>query len=249
MKKKASLVELLEQRFEINPKKAIGLILSGNVLVDEKILSKPNFKIDINSKIRIKEQKKYVGRGAYKLLTAFKYFNLNVKDKICMDVGSSTGGFTEILILKEAKKVYAIDCGTNQLDYSLRINPKVVSMENTKIMELKKNDINDDIEIAVMDVSFTSSINIIVRLFDEFKIKKLITLIKPQFEYERLIDILNLEKNFNGVAGEKESEEIFNYVKEEIIKSGLIILASKESDIEGTKGNKEYLVEIESRYV
>ncbi|HOV12898.1 MAG TPA: SAM-dependent methyltransferase, partial [Spirochaetota bacterium] len=171
-----TLIQYLIDNFNIDDKKANGLILSGMVLIDEKVITKPKIKVTDRSIVRIKPQSEYVSRGAYKLLTAFKTFNLDVKDKICMDVGSSTGGFTEILLLNGAKKVYAIDCGNNQLDYKLRVNKRVILHENTKITDFKKTNLisDDKIEIAVMDVSFTGCINIINYLFKEFFILKLV---------------------------------------------------------------------------
>ncbi|OHD11010.1 MAG: hypothetical protein A2086_10085 [Spirochaetes bacterium GWD1_27_9] len=240
--KKESLLSVLKNQFGFDEKKSIGLILSGLVLVDDKVIDKTGFLIKPSSKIRFKKIKEYVSRGAYKLLTIFDNFSLSVKDKICFDVGSSTGGFTEILLEKDVKKVYAIDCGQNQLDYSLRTNPKVVSIENKRISDLKNTDINDVVDFAVMDLSFTSSVPAIQHLDKEFSIKQIIVLIKPQFEYERLTERLNLTPNFSGIVeNDTDRLKIIEFIQKEIKEIGYDIKFKIESQIKGTKGNIEYL--------
>ena len=135
-----------------------------------------------------------------------------------MDIGSSTGGFTQVLIERGAGKVFAVDCGKNQLHYSLRSNKDIISIENKKITDIKQNDIDLNIDFAVMDVSFTSSLHIIYYLFDEFSLSELVVLIKPQFEYERLKDILNLTEDFKGIVKtDEERIKIINFLKNEIM--------------------------------
>ncbi len=241
MKKRERLIEKLINEYHYSEKESIGLIMSGNVFINENIITSPNYIIKQNDKIKIKPKKEYVSRGAYKLLTAFKNFKLNVVDKIVMDIGSSTGGFTQVLLEKGAKKVYAIDCGKNQLAYSLRIDPRVVCIENRVIQSLTKKDFNDNIDIAVMDVSFTSSIPIIDYVFNNFDIKDLVVLIKPQFEFDKYKQILNLSNNFNGIVNEEDRAKIVEKIKEEINEMKLKIVNIIESDIKGTKGNIEYL--------
>jgi 23S rRNA (cytidine1920-2'-O)/16S rRNA (cytidine1409-2'-O)-methyltransferase len=239
---KESLIMLVKEKYNFTEKKAIGLILSGNVIVDDKVITKSGIKINIDSNIRIKNQKEYVSRGAYKLLTAFSNFNINVENKICIDCGSSTGGFTEVLLEKGAQKVFSIDCGENQLDYSIRINKKVSVFENTKMQELKKSDIIERVTFAVMDVSFTSSIFLVKHLNQEFEIKEMVILIKPQFEYERLKERLNLSSNFNGVIENNEDRiKIIDEIIKEITELGLKVVGFVESCIKGAKGNIEYL--------
>jgi 23S rRNA (cytidine1920-2'-O)/16S rRNA (cytidine1409-2'-O)-methyltransferase len=243
--KKEKLINLIMEQFGYDEKKAAGLILSGNVLVNDVPALKAGFKFEISSDIRFKNIKKYVSRGAYKLNTAFTNFDIDATDKICLDAGSSTGGFTEILLEKGAKKVFAIDCGENQLDYSLRINPKVEVHENTKIQDLKKNDFMEKPVFAVMDVSFTSSIFLIEFLHNNLDIKEMVVLIKPQFEYERLALILELPLNFNGVLNDESLRlKIINKVNLEIENLGLKVIKKVESDIMGMRGNLEYLFHI-----
>jgi len=239
--KKESLLNIISKKYNLTEKEALGLILAGRVLADEKVVAKAGLKFGSDINIRIKDKNKYVSRGAYKLLTAFDRFNLDVSDKVCMDIGSSTGGFTQVLIERGAGKVFAVDCGKNQLHYSLRSNKDIISIENKKITDIKQNDIGLKVDFAVMDVSFTSSLHIIYYLFDEFSLTELVVLIKPQFEYERLKDILNFTEDFKGIVKtDKERIKIINFLKNEIITSGFQIYDIIESGIKGTKGNVEY---------
>lgn len=244
MKNKKKLIDLLIDKYNYSEKESIGMIMSGKVLVNNIVITSPYYQIRDSDNIRIKEKKKYVSRGAYKLLTAFKNFNLNVTDKIAIDIGSSTGGFTQVLLEKGAKKVYAIDCGTNQLNYSLRVNPKVVVIENRVIQSIKINDFEEKPDFAVMDLSFTSSIPIIYYVFNNLLIKEMVVLIKPQFEFERYKEKLNLFSNFNGIVNSEDREKIIEALKKDIIEMNLKIVDIAQSDIKGTKGNIEYLLYI-----
>lgn len=240
--KKEKLIDMIIKKYQLNEKEASGLILSGKVLVEDKPATKLGLKISGNEIIRIKKIEKYVSRGAYKLLTAFNNFSITVQDKICIDCGCSKGGFTQVLLEKGAKKVYAVDCGKNQLDYALRKNNKVVLMENIKISDLSLSSFNEKINLAVMDVSFTSSIFLIKHIYEILKVNEMIVLIKPQFEYERLKKIINLSDNFNGIVKKSEErDEIINFIKKEIINLNLNIIGTVPSSIKGIKGNLEYL--------
>lgn len=239
---KEELYKKVMREFNLNEKEAKSLILSGRIFVGDKIVTKCGVKIKDEEKVKIKEKERYVSRGAYKLLDALDSFNIEVKNKICMDVGSSTGGFTQVLLERGAKKVIAIDSGKNQLDYRLRIDERVILFENTKITNFKKEFINEKIDMAVMDVSFTSSIRIIKYLFEELGVRNLIVLIKPQFEYNRLKKILMLPEGFNGIIKDENlRNKIINYIEKEINLLNIKILNKKECIISGCKGNKEYL--------
>lgn len=151
--------------------------------------------------IRIKGKKfPYVSRGGLKLEKALKVFNLNFQDKVILDVGASTGGFTHCALLNGAKHVYAVDVGTNQLDWKLRSDKRVTSLENTHIRDLKLEDIDNlKTDYIVMDVSFISITNIFEHLKTFFSSEtKLMALIKPQFEVEKSM----LSKG--GIVREKE---------------------------------------------
>lgn len=239
---KDSLLNIIQKKFSLSKKEATGLILSGNILVDEIVITKGGFKIDEDANIRIKKKSQFVSRGAKKLLCAFNHFQISVKNKICMDVGSSTGGFTEVLLLNGAKKVYCVDSGNNQLAYKLRTDSRVTLFENTRIQDLAKDKIIDKIEFIVMDVSFTSGVQLLPKLKLQFDTNEYVILIKPQFEYMRLKKILNLSKEFNGViTNDGDRDKIISHVKEEIKSFQFVINDCVESDIKGSKGNIEYL--------
>ncbi len=246
--KKEKLINLICEKFNLTEKQATGLILSGSVLVNEVPVYKTGALIDYNKTIRIKDSQKYVSRGAYKLLTAFRNFNIDISNKICIDIGSSTGGFTQVLLEKGALKVYAVDCGRNILDYSIRKDKRVISLEGTKYSDLSKELISDSIDFAVIDASFTSVVKIIEFLNKKLNINWIVALIKPQFEYKRLTAKLNLDSNFNGIViNENDRKLIIDEVCKEISALGLTVSDCIESDIKGTNGNLEYLAQIKSK--
>jgi 23S rRNA (cytidine1920-2'-O)/16S rRNA (cytidine1409-2'-O)-methyltransferase len=240
--KKERLLDIVVGKYNFDVKKATGLILSGNVLVEERPITKIGVKIDKTKNIRIKEDRKYVSRGAYKLLTALDNFLISIKDKVCLDCGCSKGGFTQVLLERGAKKVYAVDCGINQLDYSLRKNDKIILMENVKVNDLILSNFNEKIDLAVMDVSFCSSLNLINYIYKKLIINEFVVLIKPQFEYTRLKSRLKLSNNFNGIVKNSEDrDKIIKNITKEIIDLGLNIFGIIPSAIKGVKGNIEYL--------
>ena len=176
---------LLKQMIEMNyeEKLADSLIRIGSVFVDGEKITMPQTKIKNSSVIKVKESKKYVSRGAYKLLCALEQFNINPNNLNCLDIGSSTGGFTQVLLEQGASFVYALDVGTNQLDYKLRINPKVKVLEKTNLKLINNNMFDKQIDFIVTDVSFISLkhvFNVIAPILK--KDSYFIALIKPQFE-------------------------------------------------------------------
>lgn len=224
-------------------------IMAGEVFSGNARLTHPGEKFDSEIKLYIKENCPYVSRGAYKLLKALEVFPLDVKNRVCIDAGSSTGGFTQILLQNEAAKVYAVDCGTNQLDFKLRSDSRVITMENTRIQDLQESDLQPLPQVAVMDVSFTSCMPLVRHLFNILKVEEAAILIKPQFEYKRLQTVLNLSGDFNGVVQhEEEKLKILNYVCDEIREAEIVLAAEPiESPITGTYGNTEYLVYLQRK--
>ncbi len=159
--------------------KAKEEIKNGHVYVNDKQILSPNYDYT-NGIIKIINQMPYVSRGGLKLEKAINYFNLDFNDKVILDIGASTGGFTDCALKHGARKVYAVDVGTSQLDEGLKNNPKVVSQENTNILDAK---INEKVDILVMDVSFVSIkhlLDALLRFLDDDNY--LVCLIKPQFE-------------------------------------------------------------------
>lgn len=153
MKKKIS--EIITNIFKYDLKISEALIREGRVIVNNEKIIIPSLKFEeTDVDIRFINMKlPYVSRGAYKLLEAIEKFNIDLTDKICLDIGSSTGGFVDVMLRHGAKKVYAVDCGTNQLAYELRINDKVVVYEKTNLKNLKKEMFLENIEFVSCDVS------------------------------------------------------------------------------------------------
>ena len=240
LKKKMRLDEyLVENEYFENLDVAQRQIMIGNVIINEQKIEKAGEIINIEKikSIRIKEKDiPYVSRGGLKLEKAIKEFNLDFENKIVMDVGASTGGFTDCALQNGAKFVYAVDVGTNQLDWKLRTNNKIKSIENKHINNLEKEDIEDEIDIIVMDISFIS-IKRVLHKIEEFLKKDGFTvfLIKPQFEAERE----NIEK---GIVKDTDvHKKIIDDIVEEAKKYNLYLQNLTESPIKGTKGNTEYL--------
>ena len=228
MKKRLDLL-LVEKNFFETREKAKREIMAGNVIVNEQSVTKAGtmFKDTDELNIRIKDKLKYVSRGGLKLEKAIKIWNLDFKDKLVLDIGASTGGFTDCSLQNGAKLVFSVDVGKNQLDWKLRNNEKVVSMEEMHIKDLN-----------VIDVSFIS-LTKVIPYFKKFLSEngKIIMLIKPQFEVGR-------EKiGKNGVV---ENEEYHDEAIKKIIsfskECGYSLVGVEDSPIKGTKGNKEFLI-------
>lgn len=208
------LDDKVKEIFNISKTKAQKYIREGIVKIDDKIITKPGYILKDEEKnnkekynIEIIEEKNkyiYVSQGALKLKKAVEEFNLQeiLKDNICIDIGSSTGGFTEILLENGVKKVYSIDVGTSQLDEKLKKNNKVISIENTDFRNIqidKENKFqNDNIDTIVGDLSFISLKKIIDKIV-EIEPKNIILLIKPQFEVGE-----DIARKYNGVIDDKK---------------------------------------------
>jgi 23S rRNA (cytidine1920-2'-O)/16S rRNA (cytidine1409-2'-O)-methyltransferase len=166
--------------------KAQAAIEAGNVFAAGKIVAKASEQIAEDAEISATPAHPYVSRGALKLEAALDHFKISPKDKVCLDVGASTGGFTELLLARGAAKVYAVDTGTAQLHPKLKTDPRVVSLEQTDIRKLEDAEIPDSARLIVIDVSFISLEHVIPKAL-QFAAPhaELIALIKPQFEAGR----------------------------------------------------------------
>ena len=229
---------LLKRGLETSRKKAISLIMSGKVIVDENRIDKPGKMISKNANIRLKNKKTpFVSRGALKLKKAIEKWPVNIENTICLDVGASTGGFTEILLNKGAKKIFAVDVGYGQLAWKLRNDKRVINLERTNILHIKIDKIKPIPSIAVIDVSFISITNVLPKIINYLTSEAYIyTLIKPQFEVEKI----NISKGGivrNDYIREKIIKKIINYTKN----LGLKNIGISKSPITGTKGNIEYI--------
>lgn len=242
LKNKMRLDEyLVENEYFENLETAKRQIMVGNVIVNEQKIDKPGeiISIDKIKSIRIKEKNiPYVSRGGLKLEKAIKVFDLDFKDKIILDIGASTGGFTDCSLQNGAKFVYAVDVGTNQLDWKLRNDSRVKSIENKHINDLEKTDLEDEIDIIVMDISFISIKKVIYKIKEFLREDgEAIFLIKPQFEAEKN----EIEKGI--VTDLKIHKRIVKEVVEEAKNYQLFLKNLTVSPIKGTKGNTEYLAE------
>ena len=240
--KKQRLDQILFNRNLAESKtKAQAMIMAGQVCVEGKIINKSGFNININAIIEIKNLgPKWVSRGANKLLTALEKNKIIVKNKICIDLGSSTGGFTDVLIESGAHKVYAVDVGTNQLHEKLKKNNKVISLEKTNARYLDKDQFKELIDIMVCDVSFISLKKVIEPNLHLLKDESIIiALIKPQFESKKNETKKGVVKNI--LIHQRVCNEISKWF-ETIGKSK--VLSINESPIKGPKGNIEFLITV-----
>ena len=237
---KKRLDQLLVDKKLIDSKtKAQSMIMAGQVIVNDKIITKSGNSFAIDSKIIIKKlNPTWVSRGALKLLKAIEAFKIKVSHKVCLDLGSSTGGFSQVLLAKKAKKIFAVDVGTNQLHEKLRNEKKIISIENFNAKYLNNSIIDEKIDLLVCDVSFISLKKVIYPNLKLLSAKsEIIALIKPQFETQKK----NLRK---GVVKDykihnKICEEIKNWFTN-ICKVNVIGIVP--SPITGPKGNLEFLI-------
>ena len=229
---------LLERGIVQSRERAKGLILSGDVRVNGNPVNKAGTLIDENAEIEITKDIPYVSRGGLKLEKAIKEFNINVKDKVAIDVGASTGGFTDCLIQYGAKKVYAVDVGYGQLAWKLRNDPRVVIIERKNVRYIKPSDIGEPVDIATIDVSFISLklvLPVVKNLLKENG--EIIALIKPQFEVGRG------EVGKGGIVKDEEKhKKVISEIKSFAIDSGFKVLNVTKSPIAGQKGNVEFLI-------
>ena len=244
MKKRLDLI-LVEREFFETREKAKREIMAGNIIVNEQVVIKAGtmFKDNDELNIRVKDKLKYVSRGGLKLEKAIKAWDLDFSDKLVLDIGASTGGFTDCALQNGARRVYSVDVGKNQLDWKLRNDEKVVSLEEMHIKDLKEEDIeNKKVDFIVIDVSFIS-LTKVIPYFKKFLAQsgKIVMLVKPQFE---------VGKEKIGRNGVVENEEYHNEAIKKIISfskdEGYELIGVEDSPIKGAKGNKEFLMLIKS---
>jgi len=162
------------------------LILAGEVMADTTVVAKPSTKLAIDTKLTVKERPKFVSRGGFKIEGALDSFGIDPTGMTCLDVGASTGGFTDCLLQRGAIKVHAVDVGTNQLVWKLRNDPRVIVKEKFNARHMTPEDIGEKIDLAVTDVSFISLTRILPPMFATLKNEgQIVCLIKPQFELNR----------------------------------------------------------------
>jgi 23S rRNA (cytidine1920-2'-O)/16S rRNA (cytidine1409-2'-O)-methyltransferase len=231
---------LVEKGLAESREKAKALILEGKVLVNNAKVDKAGRLVNKEAELKIIQKIPYVSRGGLKLEAALKGFNINVRDKIAMDIGASTGGFTDCLLQHGIKKVYAIDVGYGQLAWKLRNNPKVILLEKTNFRYLEKNTIKDKIDIATIDVSFISLLKVIPKIREFLKPSgEVLALIKPQFEVGRK------EIGKGGVVRDNaKRQEVVNKIVSEVTNMGFEVKGIITSPLLGPKGNIEYFIHL-----
>lgn len=214
------------------------LIMAGEVRCGTEAVAKPSTKLPVDCELSVRERPKYVGRGGLKLEGALKTFEVDPNGWICVDVGSSTGGFTDCLLQEGAERVHAVDVGTNQLVWKLRNDPRVIVKEQFNARHLVEEDLGERVDLAVMDLSFISLRKVLPAVFGVLKSTgRVICLIKPQFELSRE------EVGKGGIVRDsqlhaKAVEGIRSFVTEELEQRWLAVT---ESPITGTDGNVEFL--------
>ncbi|MGD8983673.1 MAG: TlyA family RNA methyltransferase [Desulfobacteraceae bacterium] len=219
--------------------KAKATIMAGLVEVDKRPLDKPGHLISVSAAISLKEPfPPYVSRGGLKLEAALDQFAVDVKGKVLLDVGASTGGFTDCLLQRGAEKVIAVDVGYGQLHWKIRQDPRVIVLERTNIRHLKPEDVNEQIHGAVIDVSFIS-LRLVVPAVSELILRDafIVALIKPQFE---------VDKGQVGKGGVVRDPSLHQQVIDRLSRFfkdvGWTILGHIPSPLLGPKGNKEFFV-------
>jgi len=240
MKKRIDLI-LVEKNIAENLTKAKAMIMAGQIFVNYKLVKKSGEIHNYHSVVKVKDlNSRWVSRGSLKLIFALKKFNINIENSICLDIGASTGGFTDVLLYYKAKKIFAVDVGLNQLHERLKKEKKVINLEKINAKYLDKNIINEPIDLIVCDVSFIS-VKKVLKPSIKFLKKSagiLVALIKPQFEANKyevkkggiITDILVHQRICNEIA---------KWLNEDC---QLKILGIIKSPIKGPKGNIEFLI-------
>ena len=240
MKKRLDIL-VYEKGFAESREKAKAIIMAGQVYVDNQKADKCGASYDENANIEVRGSVlKYVSRGGLKLEKAIANFNLDLKDKTTMDIGASTGGFTDCMLQNGAKKVYSIDVGYGQLAWKLRTDERVVNLERTNMRKVTREQVPDEIDFFSVDVSFIS-LKLILPVARELMAEnaEAVCLIKPQFEAGR-------EKvGKKGVVRDPAVHiEVVQGIYEFVLRNGFDVLNLDFSPIKGPEGNIEYLIHL-----
>jgi len=229
---------LLQRGLAESRTQARALILAGQVLVGDQRADKPGSLVVVDAPLRLKERLRYVSRGGLKLARALAAFELDVNGKICADIGSSTGGFTDCLLQAGAQKVYAVDVGRGQLHSRLLADPRVVAREGVNARYLSEADLPEQVDVASVDVSFISLTQVLPAVLPRLRPGGLlIALIKPQFEVGRS----KVAKG--GVVKDPSAREgAVQQIAAFLSGQGLELLGRVDSPIAGPAGNVEVLV-------
>ena len=226
--------------------RARALILAGKVVVDDHMVDKAGFQVDVDAKLRLKgEDIPFVSRGGLKLEKALTLFPIAVSGRVAIDVGASTGGFTDCLLQRDAVRVYAVDVGYGQLAWKLREDPRVVNLERCNIRHLQADTLDSRPSLAVIDASFISLSKVLPNTLNLLaEDAEIVALIKPQFEVGR---------GQVGKGGVVRVQNLHEKVIEDIqltaVELGCQVCGVIESPILGPKGNREFLIHLQKGIV
>jgi 23S rRNA (cytidine1920-2'-O)/16S rRNA (cytidine1409-2'-O)-methyltransferase len=232
---------LVERGLAESRTKAQAIVMAGAVLANEQRIAKPSDLIPTDAEIRVKGAEdpaaRYVGRGGLKLAAALHEFQIDVRDYVCLDVGASTGGFTDCLLQHGARKVVAVDVGQNQIDWRLRTDERVEVREGVNARYVQPQDFETEFDLISMDVSFISATKVLPAIVPLLKNNGLlVTLIKPQFEVGRS------EVGKGGIVRDPEKHaRVIDEVNRAAEQLGLMVRGVIESPVRGADGNVEFL--------
>lgn len=238
---------LVDRGLAASRERAQALILAGKVLVDEQKLEKSGAQVDENSAVRLlAADLKYVSRGGLKLERALDYWKIDVSGKTSLDVGASTGGFTDCLLQHGASRVIAVDTGYGQMDFRLRQNPCVRLLEKTNARYLTPETVGEAVDLIVMDVSFISATTVLPAVIEaafptlpsERRGRQIVVLVKPQFEVGR-----TAVGKGGIVRDETEQRGALEKVRAALVSLGVAQTDFIESPILGAEGNREFLLQ------
>ena len=246
MTKKSRLDNLLVARgFFPSREQAQRAIMAGDVKIGTRVATKPSDLLGPDEEVAVAAALKYVGRGGLKLASALDFFQIDVSSKIALDIGASTGGFTDCLLQRGATKVYAVDVGHGQLAWKIRRDPRVIVLEKLNARFLSPEQIPEAVDICVIDVSFISLTLILVNAFQLLSPEgAILALIKPQFE---------LERGDVGRGGVVRNPELHQKAKQKIVDFvtdlGHVVIGIAPSAVAGRDGNQEFFACLRKRSV
>jgi 23S rRNA (cytidine1920-2'-O)/16S rRNA (cytidine1409-2'-O)-methyltransferase len=239
-KKKRLDILVFEKGFAETRTKAQAFIMGGSVFVNNQVQYKPSVLVGDEDIIEIKNINPYVSRGGLKLESALRALNIDVKGYICLDIGASTGGFTDCMLQKGAIKVYSVDVGSGQLHYKLRNDKRVINIENVNFRYFDDALLKDRVDFTTIDVSFISLDKILPMVYKTIcENSSVLAMIKPQFELEPS----EIKK---GVGrDEKLRQKAISKIKNFALSLGFKIISEADSELKGPKGNLEHFVLLE----
>jgi 23S rRNA (cytidine1920-2'-O)/16S rRNA (cytidine1409-2'-O)-methyltransferase len=246
MPKKLRLDQLLVGRgFFPSREQARRAILAGEVSVATRVVDKPSDLLEEQTAITLKPTRKYVGRGALKLESALQHFHVDLRGKTALDIGASTGGFTDCMLQRGAERVYAVDVGYGQLDWKLRNDPRVVVLEKINARFLARDQVRELVDVCAIDVSFISLTLILPNAVALLKPDGVIlALIKPQFE---------LQRSEVGKGGIVRDPRLHQKAQDKIVAFvavlGHVVAGIAPAAIKGADGNQEFFACIQKRLV